>query len=64
MSKLFFLALSVLLMSAPAYAEGSDRHTTTMSSGRSASAGEREAWFRQCVNDILEGRADASPKRH
>ena len=53
---------AALLVSAPVSATEAPHQSTTTSSGRSVSHDAREAWFRQSVGDILEGRAATPPK--
>lgn len=53
---------AALLVPAPVSAAEASHQTTAASSGRSVSHDAREAWFRQSVGDILEGRAATPPK--
>ncbi len=47
---------AALLVCVPASATETTHHSPAVSSGRSVSQDAREAWFRNRVGDILEGR--------
>ena len=58
MPKSIILVLPMVLAvyAPPSFAQTTSR-PAVISSGRSVSRDVREAWFRQCIGDILEGRA-------
>ncbi len=60
-SLLLVLPVALLVCAPPSIAQTAQR-SAVMSSGRSASRDVHEAWFRQAIGDILEGRT-ASAKR-
>lgn len=52
-----------LLLITPALADQPPHRAAAVTAGRSVSHDAREAWFRQSVGDILEGRVAATPRQ-
>ena len=63
--KSLLLVLPALLLMTPMATAAAERIALepAVSSGRSASAGGHDAWFRKAVGDILEGRAAGHERR-
>ena len=64
MIKSLFLVLpATLLVSGSVSATPPTHRSTAVASSRSVSHNAHEAWFRQSIGDILEGRVAAPTKR-